>query len=147
MAWTAPTTQATGTLITAAIWNTDLTDNLAYLKTQTDLIDDCIYTIYPNGGARAINGTDYQNSTKIRIVSISAYNSVTGDAKSINLYACVKVSSPPDSLVAESSVVAGASVAIFAHVTFVVPPLYYYDCTGAATDTPTLISWTEWDLH
>lgn len=32
MAWTAPTTQTTGTLITASVWNTDLTDNLAELK-------------------------------------------------------------------------------------------------------------------
>ena len=35
MAWTTPTTRTTGTLITASIWNTDLTDNLIYLKTNT----------------------------------------------------------------------------------------------------------------
>lgn len=29
--WTAPTTRATGDLITASIWNTDLGDNLVYL--------------------------------------------------------------------------------------------------------------------
>lgn len=32
MAWTAPTTRSTGALISASIWNTDLVDNLAYLK-------------------------------------------------------------------------------------------------------------------
>lgn len=32
MAWTAPTTRATGELITSSIWNTDLADNLRYLK-------------------------------------------------------------------------------------------------------------------
>lgn len=32
MAWTAPTTRTTGELITAAIWNTDIVDNLAALK-------------------------------------------------------------------------------------------------------------------
>ncbi len=32
MAWTVPTVRATGELITASIWNTDLTDNLKYLK-------------------------------------------------------------------------------------------------------------------
>lgn len=32
MAWTAPTTQTTGTLITASIWNGDIVDNLAYLN-------------------------------------------------------------------------------------------------------------------
>ena len=32
MPWTAPATRATGDLITAAIWNTDLKDNLNYLR-------------------------------------------------------------------------------------------------------------------
>jgi len=32
MAWTAPTTRATGNLITASIWNTDIVDNLDALK-------------------------------------------------------------------------------------------------------------------
>lgn len=32
MAWTAPTTRTTGELITAAIWNTDIVDNLDALK-------------------------------------------------------------------------------------------------------------------
>lgn len=36
MAWTSPTTRSTGNLITAAIWNTDVVDNLSYLKGQTD---------------------------------------------------------------------------------------------------------------
>ena len=31
MAWTTPTTQTSGVLITAAIWNTDIVDNLKYL--------------------------------------------------------------------------------------------------------------------
>jgi hypothetical protein len=34
MAWTTPITQATGTLITAAIWNQQITDNLIYLKAK-----------------------------------------------------------------------------------------------------------------
>lgn len=34
MAWTAPTTRATGDIITAAIWNTDVVDNLAFLGTH-----------------------------------------------------------------------------------------------------------------
>jgi hypothetical protein len=35
MAWTAPTTRIVGEFITAPIWNTDLVDNLDYLKTLT----------------------------------------------------------------------------------------------------------------
>ncbi|MAH45845.1 hypothetical protein CMI37_08440 [Candidatus Pacearchaeota archaeon] len=38
MAWTAPTTRQPGDIITAAIWNTDLKDNLVYLKTEADKI-------------------------------------------------------------------------------------------------------------
>src|SRR5215510_12650118 len=34
MVWTAPTPRTTGELITASIWNTDLTDNLNLLKTS-----------------------------------------------------------------------------------------------------------------
>ena len=33
MAWTAPTTRATGDLITASNWNTDLVNNLLYAPT------------------------------------------------------------------------------------------------------------------
>lgn len=32
MAWTTPSSQTTGTLITASIWNTDIVDNLIALK-------------------------------------------------------------------------------------------------------------------
>jgi hypothetical protein len=32
MAWTAPTTRATDFLVTASVWNTDIVDNLAWLK-------------------------------------------------------------------------------------------------------------------
>jgi hypothetical protein len=36
MAWTAPTTRTTDTLITAAIWNTDIEDNLTWLGASHD---------------------------------------------------------------------------------------------------------------
>lgn len=35
MSYTAPTTRTTGTLITASIWNTDMVDNIVYLKGDT----------------------------------------------------------------------------------------------------------------
>jgi len=37
MAWTNPTLRTTGELVTAAIWNTDIVDNLNYLKTNASL--------------------------------------------------------------------------------------------------------------
>lgn len=36
MAWTPPTARTTGELITASVWNTDLRDNLMFLKTPLD---------------------------------------------------------------------------------------------------------------
>lgn len=147
MAWTAPTTRATGDLITASIWNTDLTDNLAYLKTQTDLINTATPSITGNGGARAINGTEYQNTTKIRIVTINANNSVSGDGKYVSLTVNCKATSPADTLAANALVGVGSGVNPIATVTFVVPASYYYKCTGGATDTATLLSWAEWTLH
>lgn len=38
MAWTTPTVRATSDLITASIWNTDIVDNLKYLKGQSGTI-------------------------------------------------------------------------------------------------------------
>ncbi len=39
MAFTTPTTRSTGDLITASIWNTDMVDNIAFLKGQAGTID------------------------------------------------------------------------------------------------------------
>ena len=39
MGWTTPTTRATGFLVTASVWNTDLVDNLAYLKGQAGVVE------------------------------------------------------------------------------------------------------------
>lgn len=36
MAWTAPSTKTTGTLVTAAIWNEQVTDNMTWLGTSHD---------------------------------------------------------------------------------------------------------------
>jgi hypothetical protein len=43
MGWTSPSTRVTGELITAAIWNSDITDNLSYLNirpSDTSLINE-----------------------------------------------------------------------------------------------------------
>jgi hypothetical protein len=39
MAWTVPVTQVTGVLITAAIWNAQVTNNAAYLHGDAGTID------------------------------------------------------------------------------------------------------------
>lgn len=38
MSWTGPTTRATGDVITAAIWNTDIVNNLLYLHGDSGLV-------------------------------------------------------------------------------------------------------------
>ena len=51
MAYTAPTTRITGELITASIWNTDITDNLDALKDP------------PSDNYEADEGSDYTTSS------------------------------------------------------------------------------------
>lgn len=53
MAWTTPTIRATGYLVTASDWNTDIVNNLAYLKGQAGNVeyeDD----IVPDSGAEKV---------------------------------------------------------------------------------------------
>lgn len=58
MAWTTPTTRTTGDLITAAIWNSDLVDNLAYLKTETDKVG----ALLREGAETAVNNTTVETT-------------------------------------------------------------------------------------
>jgi len=51
MAWTTPTVRATGELITSSIWNTDLTDNLAYLKGEAGINIEFEDDIVPSAGS------------------------------------------------------------------------------------------------
>lgn len=51
MAWTTPTTRATGVLVTASIWNTDLVDNLAWLH------DPPACRVYNSGNISISSGT------------------------------------------------------------------------------------------
>jgi hypothetical protein len=44
LAWTIPTARSTGNLITAAIWNTDVVDNLTYLFTSGGRIAQVVHT-------------------------------------------------------------------------------------------------------
>lgn len=61
MAWTAPTTRTTGTLITASIWNTDLVDNLSALKSP------------PTDTYTANEGSDY-STTSATFVNVDGTN-------------------------------------------------------------------------
>lgn len=57
MAWTLPTTRATGDLVTASIWNTDLVNNLKALKTfvtEVEFTSDVTTTATTEGTAATV---------------------------------------------------------------------------------------------
>jgi len=51
MAWTTPTIRSTGDLITASIWNTDIVDNLAYLKGEAGVDITLEDDVVPSAGS------------------------------------------------------------------------------------------------
>lgn len=67
MAWTTPTTRTTGTLITASIWNTDLVDNLIYLKGQTDL-----YSVIRKSADESVTSSTTLQNDDALIIPVSA---------------------------------------------------------------------------
>lgn len=72
MSYTAPTTRTTGTLITASIWNTDLVDNISYLKSERDTADSSLST-----GWKGVSGSwSYASASTIIVPSgaASLYN-------------------------------------------------------------------------
>lgn len=66
MAWTNPTSRAAGELVTASIWNTDVIDNLTYLKTRpSDLYkinEGADYTITGSTTYADVDATDLELS-------------------------------------------------------------------------------------
>jgi len=54
MAWTTPTIRATGYLVTAADWNTDIVDNLAYLKGEAGVDIVLEHDVVPDAGTERI---------------------------------------------------------------------------------------------
>lgn len=66
MAWTTPTSRSVGLLITPTIWNTDLVDNLLYLKTPVVTIGTT-YTV-----------TDTTSTTFVPIVDAQSITTTSG---------------------------------------------------------------------
>lgn len=54
MSWTTPTIRATGYLVTASDWNTDIVDNLAYLKGEAGLDIEIEDDLVPSAGTETI---------------------------------------------------------------------------------------------
>ncbi len=150
MAWTAPTTRSTGTLITAAIWNTDLTDNLAYLKSAVDTNTSGISTLNTDldavtqsadvSGSRAHN-TVYQNTSAKIIIAIQQFGYVSA-AGSINVF-CGSAN-PPLTQVAQIGL---TSTSTGNAATFVIPNNYYYYWVRVPSCDGVLSRSYEWTLH
>jgi len=85
-----------------------------------------------------VSGTNYQNSTKIRHVTVCA---VHADVDYTAAY--VKASSPADTRVALVGNDLGVGANITQQISFTVPPSYYY---RVVTDG-TIAEWWEWDEH
>ncbi len=54
MAWTTPTIRATGYLVTASDWNTDIVNNLAYLKGEAGLNIEFEDDVIPSAGTEKV---------------------------------------------------------------------------------------------
>jgi len=54
MAWTTPTVRSTGDLITSSIWNTDIVDNLAYLKGEAGVDIALEEDVVPSAGIEKV---------------------------------------------------------------------------------------------
>ena len=160
MAWTAPTTRSTGDLITASIWNVDLKDNLDYLKTEVDKLDDVSQSDVT--GSRLINATVYQNTSgKTRIATLNVEFSVLDLAGTPGGSGqVIIVSDTSASPTTEVGLMLLSFLAIsltdidyvksVASSTFVVPNNSYYKATAATAGdgvAPVLHNWFEWDLH
>jgi len=142
MAWTAPTTRSTGDLITASIWNTDLKDNLDYLKTEADKLNDVTQT--DQTGSRAVDGTIYQNTGgKVRLVTVTLETVALADEYYAKAYC--ENATPPTIIVAKVTGETYDASDGFGCMTFIVPPSSYYKVTE--TGDGVLEAWLEWDIH
>ena len=148
MGWTAPRTWTASELVTKAIMDTHVKDNLDYLKTEADKLNVSTQSVVT--GSRAL-GTNYQNTSgKTMLVTVSVLHSVTSATQTAVNIAYVKASSPPDTPIC-SILTAYATAEVYHRLSmsFPVPDTYYYkvsdeDSNGGAS---TLSSWTETTLH
>jgi len=135
MGWTAPRTWVTGEVVTAAIMNTHVRDNLNALE---GYLDDVTHS----EPARALDTVYINNTGKIRLVTITCL--YTNNQAEILAVLCDS-SNPPTITIAESGHDVFAAGADRGAITFIVPPNYYYKALSSV-GTPTLREWHEWDL-
>ena len=144
MAYTTPRTWTAGENVTAAQLNEQIKDNVTYLKTETDKLDDA--TIHSGTAncvspatARAID-TVYQNTSgKIRFVNVLV-NANSGES----VYAYCDSGTAPSTEV--SFLYNNGATQTSAGVSFIVPPNNYYEISTNG-GSPSIGNWIETDLH
>ena len=148
MSWTSPRTWTASELVTKAIMDTHVKDNLDYLKTEADKLNVSTQSVVT--GSRAL-GTNYQNTSgKTMLVTITVRHYTGGSVNDVaKATAYVKSTSPPDTLICFLQTVNGGGAYQWLSMSFPVPDTYYYkvsdeDSNGGAS---TLSSWTETTLH
>lgn len=89
MAWTAPTTRATGDLITASNWNTDLVENLKAVSRAYDLstseLDLVSSAAETNIYTKAVAAGDMSTNRTLRCTIIGDYLNNSGSARTLLL--------------------------------------------------------------
>ena len=148
MAWTSPRTFVTGEIVTAAIMNAHVRDNMLALEARGDASQSDVT------GSRAIDGTVYQNSgTGIRIVTVNVIMTKTNAAEYSRVTFHCDAATPPTTQIGrlalqpDGSALGGDLITEMAF-TFVVLPSYYYKATESHTGTiSTLADWFEWALN
>ena len=137
MAWVAGANVITGDIITYNMWNdyNGATGSMEYVKSQTDLL----FTATHSEPARVLD-TIYQNSTKIRIVTINVRIDTTNDRVAV----LIEDATPPTIRVFTLRAMSAVVTAWLAG-TFIVPPNWYYRLEEIGGDV-TLQDWHEWDL-
>jgi hypothetical protein len=142
MGFTAGSNINVGATVTHTQWNAyyGASGSVDYLKGEADKVD--LATISADlTGTRAL-GTAYQNTTgKTLLVSVSAHATA---ATSPLLTAYVELGdATPDVTVASIELDNNAADTSDGHVTFIVPPLAYYQLTSTNLS---LRHWFEWEL-
>jgi len=135
MAWTAPRTWVTGEVVTAALMNTHVRDNLLAVQ---GWMDDCSHS----EPSRALD-TIYQNTSgKIKVVSVS----ITTTAEEVETVESLTDSAtPPTTVINKQGSADSTSGALRFSMTFIVLVNHYYK-VAISTGSPTLLEWHEWDL-
>ena len=152
MSWTAPVTHSTGDFITSAIYNNELTNNMAYLKTYADAMATVSQSdVTASRALDTSNNHIYQNTSgKIRVVAVGVVCNAGSQLQSGIATAYTGSSSPPTVQIGQAGVfLPGAvnSTTILGTVTFIVPNNYYYKVANeSSSGTCPLVSWVEWTL-